>query len=106
MALRPAAAQQPATTRAHRRHHVLKVAIPLTESNRKQVEALKKRRGQREANELEGARAVGEKITATRIALAVKTGEGGKMFGAVTAADIHTKLAEAGVEVERKRIQL
>ena len=83
-----------------------KVAIPLTESNRKQVEALRKARTAREATELDGAKALGEKITATRIAIAVKTGEGGKMFGAVTAADIHTKLNEAGVPIEKKRVHL
>jgi large subunit ribosomal protein L9 len=83
-----------------------KLAIPLTESNRKQVESLKKRRSERELTELQAARAVAEKIAATRIAIAVKTGEGGKMFGAVTAADIHAKLSEAGVEVDRKRIHL
>ncbi len=30
------------------------------------------------------------------LALAVKTGEGGKMFGAITAADIYEKLVAAG----------
>lgn len=83
-----------------------KIAIPLTASNRKQVESLRKARGVREARELDGARGLAEKIAATRIAIAVKTGEGGRMFGAVTAADLHAKLTEAGVEVERKRIQL
>lgn len=83
-----------------------KVAIPLTVANRKQVEALRKSRAIREVRELDGAKALGEKISATRIAIAVKTGEGGKMFGAVTAADIHAKLNEAGVPVEKKRVQL
>jgi large subunit ribosomal protein L9 len=36
----------------------------------------------------------------------VKTGEGGKMFGAVTANDIHEKLAQAGLEIDRRKIQL
>lgn len=83
-----------------------KIAVPLTATNRKQIESLRKAREAREVRELDGAKALGEKIAKTHIAIAVKTGEGGKMFGAVTAADLHAKLAEAGIEVERKRVQL
>jgi len=83
-----------------------KIAIPLTAANRKQTESLKKARAIREARELDGAKVLGEKIAGTRIALAVKTGEGGKMFGAVTAADLHAKLVEAGVTIDKKRVQL
>jgi large subunit ribosomal protein L9 len=78
----------------------------LTTANRKQIEALQKARDAREARELEAAQAVAEKISQVHIAIAVKTGEGGKMFGAVTAAELHQKLSEAGIEVDRKRVQL
>jgi large subunit ribosomal protein L9 len=83
-----------------------KLAIPLTESNRKQIEALRKARSKREESELEAAKKLAGRIESTRIAIAVKTGEGGKMFGAVTAADIHAKLTEAGVEIDRKKIHV
>ncbi len=83
-----------------------KIAAPLTTANRKQVEALKKRRSGREAAELEGAQSLAKTLEKTSIAFAVKTGEGGKMFGAITANDIHAKLVEAGVEIEKKRIHL
>jgi ribosomal protein L9 len=63
---------------------------------RKQVEALKKRRAVREAEELTGAQEIAKKLEKTSLAFAVKTGEGGKMFGAITAADIHDKLIAAG----------
>ena len=82
------------------------VAVPLTSSNRRQIEALKKRRAGREAQELSGAQAMAEKLGQTRIAFAVKTGEGGKMFGAITASDVHEKLAQAGLEVEKRSILL
>lgn len=81
-------------------------AMPLTVANRKQVEALKKARGLREAKELDGAQALGKQIEKAGIAIAVKTGEGGKLFGAVTGNDIHEKLAAAGIAVEKKRIHL
>lgn len=82
------------------------VAVPLTESNRKQVEALKKRRAVRETQELAGANEIAEKLGKTSLAFAVKTGEGGKTFGAITSADIHDKLVAAGFSIERKRIHL
>ncbi len=82
------------------------VAVPLTQSNRKQVEALKKARALREAKELDGAQALAKQLAQTAIAIAVKTGEGGKLFGAVTANDIHDKLTAAGITLEKRRIHL
>ncbi len=82
------------------------IAVPLTSANRKQIEALKKHRAEREVQELSGAKEVATKLGQTRIAFAVKTGEGGKMFGAVTANDIHDKLVQAGLEIDRRKIQL
>ena len=83
-----------------------RIAIPVTEANRRQIEALKKRRAEREADELSGAQALAKRLEAAALAFAVKTGDGGKMFGAITAADIHEKLAAAGLAVDRKRIHL
>ncbi len=80
--------------------------MPLTVANRKQVESLKKARALREAKELDGAQALAKQIEKATIAIAVKTGEGGKLFGAVTGNDIHEKLAAAGITVEKKRIHL
>jgi large subunit ribosomal protein L9 len=82
------------------------MAVPLTLSNRKQIEALKKARGLREAKELDGAQAIAKQLEKTAVAIAVKTGEGGKLFGAVTANDLHDKLVAAGLQIEKRRIQL
>lgn len=82
------------------------IAVPLTQSNRKQIEALKKARAVREAKELDGAQTLAKQIEKASIAIAVKTGEGGKLFGAVTANDLHDKLAAAGIQVEKRRIHL
>jgi large subunit ribosomal protein L9 len=82
------------------------MAVPLTQSNRKQVDALKKARALREAKELGGAQELAKQIEKAVIAIAVKTGEGGKLFGAVTANDLHDKLAAAGITVDKRRIHL
>lgn len=81
-------------------------AVCLTQANRKQVEALKKRRSAREAQELEGAQEIAKKLEKTSLAFAVKTGEGGKMFGAITVNDIHDKLVAAGIDLDKKKIHL
>ena len=83
-----------------------KIAVPLTASNRKHVDSLKKRRAEREATELNGANELAKRLEKTSLAFAVKTGEGGKMFGAITAQDIHDKLTAAGFVIDKKKIQL
>jgi len=82
------------------------LAVPVTTANRKQVEALKKRRAEREATELNGAQELAKKLEKASLAFAVTTGEGGKLFGSVTAADLHDKLVAAGFTIDRKRILL
>ncbi|MGJ8652619.1 MAG: 50S ribosomal protein L9 [Opitutaceae bacterium] len=83
-----------------------KVALPITQANKKHVEALLKARETREQKEFENARTLGEKIASINIAIAVKTGEGGKMFGAVTANDLIERLKEEGIELVKKQLAL
>ncbi len=82
------------------------IALPVNRSNTKYVEALKKAREAREARDLDTANTVVTKLAAVKLVFAVKTGEGGKMFGAISTAEISAKLAEHGIEIERKRIHL
>ncbi|MBI5380322.1 MAG: 50S ribosomal protein L9 [Opitutae bacterium] len=81
-------------------------AVPLTRSNRKQVDSLRKRRAERESQELAGAQELAKKLEKTSLAFVVKTGEGGKMFGAITVNDLHDKLAAAGLEIDKRKIHL
>ncbi len=83
-----------------------KIAVTLTGANRKQVDSLKKRRAEREQDELTRAQDLAKKLEKTSLAFAVKTGEGGRMFGAITANDIHDKLVASGVELDKKKIHL
>jgi len=83
------------------------IAVPVTQANRKQIEALKKARAIREAKELDEAKATAAKLEGVELSFAVKTGEGGKLFGSISTADIATKLsAEKGLEIARKQIHL
>ena len=82
------------------------IALPVNRANTKYIESLQKARELREARDLEAAKAIETKLAAINLVFAVKTGEGGKMFGAISTAEIAAKLAEHGVELERKRIHL
>ena len=81
-----------------------RLALPVTQANKKQMEALLKAREAREQKELDEARELGQKVVATSVAIAVKTGEGGKMFGAVTANDLIERMKEEGVELTKKQL--
>jgi large subunit ribosomal protein L9 len=82
------------------------IALPVNRANTKYIESLKKARELREAKDLEVANGTSAKLAALKLVFAVKTGEGGKMFGAISTAEIAAKLAEHGIELERKRIHL
>lgn len=82
------------------------VAVPVTQANRKQIEALKKARLAREAKELDEAKFAASKLEGIALTFAVKTGEGGKLFGSITTGDIEKKLSEQGFAVARKQIHL
>lgn len=83
-----------------------KQALPITQANKKYVDSLAKARETREQKELASAQELGAKIEKMSIAIAVKTGEGGKMFGAVTAGDLLERLKKDGIELSKKQVAL
>src|SRR5258708_15758099 len=65
-------------------------AIPLTGANKRRIEVLKQRRAQREADELNHMTDLAKSLSKLIAVIAVKTGEDGKMFAAVTpGATVH-----------------
>lgn len=83
-----------------------KLALPVNRANQKYIDSLQKRRDERLRKERDHAEAILAKLEKINIAIAVKTGEGGKMFGSVTAGDLIDRLAEDGVQIDRKQINL
>lgn len=66
-----------------------------------------KRQMERKALKLaKTSEAMKTKIEAVACDFSLRAGEEGKLFGSVTAADIYEKLVAAGVEVDRKKLQL
>jgi len=83
-----------------------KMAVPATRANKKQIESLQKARQERLEKELDHAREFASRLERANIAIAVKTGPGGKLFGSVTAQDLQARLKEEGIELKRKQIPI
>jgi large subunit ribosomal protein L9 len=82
------------------------LAAAATTSNVNRLEHEKRQAGARNAKAKAAAQEVATKIAATPITLVRKAGEEGKLFGSVTTKEIESALAEKGVTVDRRKIQL
>src|SRR5512135_1836619 len=67
-------------------------AIPLTSANKRRIEALRQRRAEREAHELNTMTDLAKSLSKLTLIISVKAGEGDKMFGSVTAGTIADEL--------------
>jgi len=77
-------------------------AVPLNHANKKRLDALKVARAARETEELQKSQDIAAKLNDTSIAVAVKTGAGGKLFGSVTAVHVLEKLEEKGFKLDKR----
>jgi large subunit ribosomal protein L9 len=83
------------------------LAVPLTSSNKRRIEALKKRRGEREAHEFNAMTELSKSISKLIAVLQVKTGDDGKMFGAVTSGMIADQLkTQFDIILDKRKIHL
>jgi large subunit ribosomal protein L9 len=82
-------------------------AFEVTPASMRQLDNLKKKRGEREARELNDADELTRRIGKLKVTFTLATGESGKAFGSVTAHDIQTRLKnEIGVDIDRHKIVL
>ena len=81
-----------------------KKAVPLNHANKKRLDALKVARAARETDELQNSQEIANKLKDTKIAVAVKTGKGGKLFGSVTVNQVLEKLSEKGFILDKKHV--
>src|SRR5271156_3710762 len=83
------------------------LAVPLTAANKRRIEALRQRRSDREAHEFNTMTELSKSISKLIAVIAVKTGEDGKMFGAVTAGMIADQLkTQFDIVLDKKKIHL
>jgi large subunit ribosomal protein L9 len=82
-------------------------AIPWTKGGEKQVASIRRARDTRQIRDLGQAKQVRGQLEGLSVQLPARAGEGGRLFGSVTAADIVAAVkAAGGPEVDRRRIQM
>src|SRR5438093_2473304 len=82
-------------------------AIPLTGANKRRIEALRQRRAEREAHEFNTMSELAKGMAKLICVVKVKTGDDGKMFGAVTAGTVADELKhQFDISLDKRKIHL
>jgi large subunit ribosomal protein L9 len=82
------------------------LAIPATEGNVRRIEQERRRVERARSHERDQAEELATQLADRSLSFSVRAGEEGRLFGSVTSADIADRLAEEGVEVDRRLIRL
>ncbi len=83
------------------------LALPASKGVVKQAEAMRRNRETREKRLREAAESQARQLAGKAVELTVRAGEGGKLFGSVTAGDVADAIgAQLGVEIDRKHVDL
>jgi large subunit ribosomal protein L9 len=83
-----------------------KLALAVTEANKRQIEREREAAEARELEEKAQAEAFGQRLSQTQIEIARRVGENNALYGSVTSADIANALAAKGFEIDKRKIQL
>jgi len=79
-------------------------AVIANDGNRKQLAENLKQQAKKLAQQLADAQALAQKLAGMTIQLAAKANEDGKIFGAITTAQVSEALAAAGIEIDKRII--
>jgi len=83
------------------------VAMPWTEGGENDVEAIRRARRAREIADLDTAEEYRSRLEATPVQVSVRAGNSGRLFGAVTPAEIAEAIVGAGgPSVDKRRIEV
>jgi len=83
-----------------------KLALAVTEANKKQIERERRAGEVKDAQERTEADAYAQRLEALEIEIARRIGENNVMYGSVTSADIAQALGAKGFEVDKRKVQL
>jgi large subunit ribosomal protein L9 len=83
-----------------------KLALAVTEANKRQIERERAVAEARELEEKTQAEAVAQRLKQTEISIARRVGENDTLYGSVTSADIVQALQGKGFDVDKRKIQL
>jgi large subunit ribosomal protein L9 len=82
------------------------VAVEATPGNRKRIEQERARLEAAENTRREKAQEIAKQIEQISLTFSARVGEEGKLFGSVTASDLHQQLEAQGIKIERRQIEL
>lgn len=83
------------------------LAITATKGAVTQAESMRRAREVREARELETVEAVAGRLRGQSVRVSARAGEGGKLFGSVTASDIADAVqAQLALDLDRRKLEL
>ncbi|WP_106769611.1 50S ribosomal protein L9 [Paenibacillus faecalis] len=82
------------------------IARPATSGNMKTLEQQKVSEEKRKQQEKEEAIALGKKLEEMTITVKAKSGEGGRLFGAITSKQIAETLAAQKIKIDKRKIEL
>jgi len=83
-----------------------KLALPVTDANKKQIERERKNAEVRELEEKTQAEAFAKRLAETDISIGRRVGENDTLYGSVTSADIAHALTAKGFEIDKRKITL
>lgn len=81
-------------------------AYEATDANLRRLSEEKKKYDQKMLGEKAVAAEVAKKVEGLTLTITKKAGEGDQLYGSVTAGEIADALAERGIEVDRRRVEL
>ena len=82
------------------------LAYPATEANKKKITYEGERLSKQQAAEKSAAETEATRLADVHLTFEVKVGEEEKLYGSVTSSDIQRKLAELGIQVDKRKIDL
>ncbi len=83
------------------------LAIAWTRGGEKQVAQIRRGREVREIRDLGDARAIAAQLQALRVSMPARAGQGGRLFGSITAADVVDAVkAAGGPQLDRRKVEL
>ena len=83
-----------------------KLALAVTDNNKRQIDREKKIAEARDAEEKSQAEAIAQRLTQLDVEIARRVGENDTLYGSVTSQDIAQALKDKGFDIDKRKIAL
>lgn len=83
-----------------------RLALAVTDANKRQIERERKAAEIRDSEERSQAESLAQRVTQVELEIARRVGEHDALYGSVTSADIAHALQALGFEIDKRKVQL